>query len=247
MVDLNGKVALITGGSRGLGLAMTYGLAEAGADVVITSRNLTNCRKAAAEVVALGRRALAYSCHVGHWDEIEQLVVAAYEEFGRVDVLINNAGMSPVYPSLTEITEELWDSVFAVNAKGPFRLAALVGTRMVADGGGSIINVSSVGSIRPMPNIVPYAAAKSALNSLTESLAKALAPTVRVNTLMAGPFLTDISRHWDMEAFQRRLDTIYALRRPGRPEEVVGAALFLASEASSFTTGSVLRVDGGHA
>jgi NAD(P)-dependent dehydrogenase (short-subunit alcohol dehydrogenase family) len=150
--------------------------------------------------------------------------------------------MSPLYESLGAVTEKLYDAVFNLNLKGPFRLSALVGERMVTDGGGSIINVSSSGSLRPDQYMLPYAAAKAGLNALTEGLAKAYGPTVRVNTLMAGPFLTDVSKAWDMsgEPFSH-----LALQRAGDPREIVGAALFLMSDASSFTTGAILRADGG--
>ena len=191
---LAGKVALVTGGSRGLGRAMVLAFADAGADVVVTSRKLEACQAVADEVEARGRRALAVACHIGHWDEIQDLVEQAYATFGRVDVLVNNAGMSPLYPDLASVSEELWDKVLAVNLKGPFRLSALVGTRM-ADGpyGGSIINVSSTGSLRPAPDMLPYDAAKAGLNTITEGFAKAFGPSVRVNCIMAGPFLTDIA------------------------------------------------------
>jgi NAD(P)-dependent dehydrogenase (short-subunit alcohol dehydrogenase family) len=241
---LAGKVALVTGGSRGLGREMVLAFADAGADVVITSRKLDNCKAVAAEVEAKGRRALPVACHVGHWDEVEGLVEAAYGEFGRIDVLVNNAGMSPLYPDLPSVTEELWDKVLGVNLKGPFRLTALVGTRMARSDGGSIINVSSTGSIRPAPHMLPYDAAKAGLNTLTEGFAKAFGPTVRVNCIMAGPFLTDISKAWDPKTLERGMPH-HALGRAGDPPEIIGAALFLASDASSFTTGALLRVDGG--
>ena len=243
--SLAGKVALVTGGSRGLGRAMVLGFARAGADVIITSRKLDACEAVAAEVEATtGRRALAYACHVGRWQEIDGLVEAAYGAFGKVDVLVNNAGMSPPYPRPVDVTEELYDKVLDVNLKGPFRLTALVGTRMSEGDGGSIINVSSTASIRPGPNVIPYAAAKAGLNAMTEAFAYAYGPKVRVNCIMPGPFLTDISRAWDMDAFNRQAQQ-FALRRGGDPDEIVGAALYFASDASSFTTGAVLRVDGG--
>jgi NAD(P)-dependent dehydrogenase (short-subunit alcohol dehydrogenase family) len=242
--DLTGKVALVTGGSRGLGREMVLAFADAGADVVIASRSLESCQEVAALVESKGRRALAYSCHVGRWDEIPGLVDAAYAAFGKVDVLVNNAGMSPVYDTVFDVTEKLFDAVANLNLKGPFRMCQLVGERMVRDGGGAIINVSSTGSLRSRPQIIPYAAAKAGLNSLTEGFALALGPTVRVNTLMPGPFLTDISAAWDMAATEAAMRA-HALKRAGRPEEIVGAALYLASDASSFTTGATLRVDGG--
>jgi NAD(P)-dependent dehydrogenase (short-subunit alcohol dehydrogenase family) len=242
---LSGKVALVTGGSRGLGRAMVLAFADAGADVVVASRKLDNCRAVAAEVEAKGRRALPVAFHVGHWDEIEDLVEQSYAAFGRVDVLVNNAGMSPLYPDLTAVTEDLWDKVLGVNLKGPFRLTALVGTRM-AEGpyGGSIINVSSTGSLRPAPGMLPYDAAKAGLNTLTEGFAKAFGPTVRVNCIMAGPFLTDIAKAWDPATRERGMPN-HALLRAGEPDEIVGAALYFATDASSFTTGAILRVDGG--
>ncbi len=242
---LAGKVALVTGGSRGLGRAMVLAFADAGADVVITSRKLDACKAVAAEVEAMGRRALPVACHVGHWDEIDGLVEQAYDTFGRVDVLVNNAGMSPLYPDLESVTEELWDKVLGVNLKGPFRLTALVGTRMAGGPyGGSIINVSSSGSIRPGPTMLPYDAAKAGLNTLTEGFAQAFGPTVRVNCIMAGPFLTDISKAWDPSVREHGMPR-HALRRAGQPDEIVGAALYFATDASSYATGAILRVDGG--
>ena len=241
--DLTGKVALVTGSSRGLGKAIAYGLAAAGADIVVTSRKLEACRAVAEDVAAAtGRRTLPVACHVGHWDEIEGLVDAAYDAFGRVDVLVNNAGMSPLYDKLVDVTEELWDKVVGVNMKGPFRLTAVVGERMVVAGSGSVIMVSTTGSIRADGTILPYAAAKAGLNTLTEGFAQALGPQVRVNAIMAGPFYTDVSKSW---APPRGTPTGSALQRMGEPDEVVGAALYLASDASSYTSSAIIRVDGG--
>ncbi|MCU1455152.1 MAG: dehydrogenase, short-chain alcohol dehydrogenase like protein [Acidimicrobiales bacterium] len=245
LFDLTGKVALVTGGSRGLGRQMALGFAKAGADIVVTSRKIEACREVVEEIEAsTGRQAMAYGCHVGHWDELSGLVDAAYERFGHVDVLVNNAGKSVLYESLESVTKELWESTIAVNMTGPFRLCALVGSRMVEHGGGSIINVSTIGSIRPSPHIVPYAAAKAGLNAMTIGFAHAFGPTVRVNCLMPGPFFTDVSAAWDLEAFGEAAQA-HALRRGGQPREVIGTALYLASDASSFTTGATVRVDGG--
>src|SRR5436305_13424283 len=191
--DLSGRVALVTGGSRGLGRAIVLGLADAGADVVVASRKLDNCKAVAEEVeTTTGRQALPGACHVGHWDQLEGLVDAAYARFGKVDVLVNTAGMSPLYPDLLSVTEELYDKVFDVNLKGPFRLAVLVGTRMVEQGRGSIINVSSIGSLRPYGGIVPYAAAKAGVNTMTVGLADAVGPKVRVHFVSPGSFRTDV-------------------------------------------------------
>ncbi|HWN01974.1 MAG TPA: glucose 1-dehydrogenase [Candidatus Dormibacteraeota bacterium] len=248
LFDLSGKVALVTGGSRGLGRAMVLAFAQAGADVIIASRKLATCEATAAEVrQATGRRALPVACHVGHWGQVEALAETAYKEFGRVDVLVNNAGMSPLYDRIENVTEDLWDKVLDVNLKGPFRLTAMVGARMAAGAGGSIIMVSSTSAIRPTANVIPYAAAKAAVNAMTEGFARAFGPSVRVNCIMPGPFLTDISKAWDLEAFRERARTTMALGRGGEPEEVVGAALYFASSASSFTTGAVLGIHGGAA
>jgi NAD(P)-dependent dehydrogenase (short-subunit alcohol dehydrogenase family) len=246
MFRLDGKVALVTGGSRGLGRSMVLGLARAGADVVIASRKLASCQEVAAAVEALGRRALPIACHVAHWGELERLTNEAWDAFGKIDVLINNAGMSPIAPSSVETSEELWDKVLGVNLKGPFRLTALVGSRMAAGEGGSIINVSSVASIRPKPQTAPYGAAKAGLNALTVAFALEYGPKVRVNCLMAGPFVTDAARLWvHSDEFKQQAARSFALGRAGDPDEVVGTALYLASDASSFTTGAVLQVDGG--
>jgi NAD(P)-dependent dehydrogenase (short-subunit alcohol dehydrogenase family) len=242
---LGGRVALVTGATRGLGRAMVDGFARAGADVIVVSRNADACAQVAAEVEEqTGRVALACPAHVGHWQELDGLVGAAYERFGRVDVLVNNAGMSPLYGAVDEISEDLFDKVIAVNLKGPFRLAALVGTRMAAGSGGSINNISSAGAVHPRPHLLPYAAAKAGLNALTIGLAHTFGPSVRCNAIMAGTFLTDVSKSWDMSVFAKRAEG-FAARRGGQPDEIVGAAIYLASDASSYTTGTVLTVDGG--
>ena len=238
---LDETVALVTGGSRGLGYQMVKAFAERGADVIIASRKIEACEAVAEEVRSMGRKAMAVAAHCGKWDDIDQLVQAAYGEFGRIDLLVNNAGMGPRVPS-HEVPENLYDSVLNLNLKGPFRLASQIGKRMFDSNGGNIINISSVASLVPMPEVVPYAAAKAGLNAMTTSLAREYGPKVRVNCICAGPFLTDISKAWTEEA---RETADNALGRPGRPEEILSAALYLASPASSFTTGSIIRVDGG--
>jgi NAD(P)-dependent dehydrogenase (short-subunit alcohol dehydrogenase family) len=244
-LDLSGKVAVVTGGTRGLGRAMVSALAGAGADVVVASRDFAACRDVAERVsIQSGRRAFARACHVGRWEEIGGLVDDAYAEFGRVDVLVNNAGIAPLYPSLDAVSEDLWDKTIAVNLKGPFRLSALVATRMAAGDGGSIISIASTAAVKPRAAFIPYAAAKAGLVSMSEGLARAFGPSVRANVVMAGPFETDITAGWDWVAFNERVKQ-FALGRIGQPEEIVGAVLYLASDASSYTTGAVIRVDGG--
>ncbi|MEU7813991.1 glucose 1-dehydrogenase [Pseudonocardia sp. NPDC049154] len=246
LFDLTGKVAVVTGGSRGIGRAIAGAYAEAGADVVIASRKLDVCETAAKEIsAATGRRVLPVATHVGRWTDCDRLVDTVYGEFGRCDVLVNNAGMSPLYPSLDAVTEEYFDKVLAVNFKGPFRLSAAVATRMAAAEGGSIINVSTVGSLTPGATELVYAAAKAALNALTIGLADGFGPTVRANGILPGAVLTDIAEHWSPEALEHTKQV--PMGRPGTPEDFVGTALWLASAASGWITGELVRVDGGGA
>src|SRR5438093_5170433 len=190
LFDLTGRVALVTGGSRGLGREMAPAFGRLGADVMTASRKQDACDVTADEIRRqAGRRALGRACHVGRWNELEDLVDAAYEHFGAVDILVNNAGMSPLYPSVEAVTEELWDKVLGVNLKGPFRLTALVGTRMAEGAGGSIVYISSIGAVRVSGDVLPYGAAKAGLNALTTGFADAFGPKVRVNCNMPGPFL----------------------------------------------------------
>ncbi|NWG52146.1 MAG: glucose 1-dehydrogenase [Hydrogenophilaceae bacterium] len=241
-IDLSGKVALVTGASRGLGKAIALGLAGAGADVIVSSRKLDACQQVAREIEAMGRRATAIAAHVGRWDDLDRLADEAYRAFGRVDILVNNAGMSPLAPSSVETSETLFDKVVGVNFKGPFRLTALVGARMAAGDGGSIINISSIGALKPNPSVTPYAGAKAALNAISLAFAQEFAPKVRVNVVSPGGFLTDVAKNWATEDEAR---AVTALSRWGAPEEIVGTVLYLASAASSYTTGANLRVDGG--
>jgi NAD(P)-dependent dehydrogenase (short-subunit alcohol dehydrogenase family) len=243
--ELSGKVALVTGGTRGLGREIAFGLARAGASVVVASRKADACTQVAAEIAeATGVATLGQPCHVGKWPEVGDLVEAVYERFGQLDVLVNNAGMSPLYGSLGALSEELFDKTLAVNLKGPFRLATLAGERMAQADGGSIINISSTGAVKPDPISLPYAVAKAGLNAATLGMARAFGPKVRVNAIMPGPFLTDVSESWDMPAMQAWVDT-FALRRFGQPGEIVGAVLYFASDWSSYTTGAILSIHGG--
>ena len=219
--DLSHKVAVVTGGSRGLGLAMARAFAEHGADVVIASRKRDACEAVAEELRArFAHRALAVPFHVGKWDDCTRLIETVYGELGRLDVLVNNAGMSPLYPSLEALSEELWDKVLAVNLKGPFRLAALAAARMAATGGGSIINVSSVGAVQPTTLELPYAMAKAALHAMAAGMSHAYAGRVRVNVLMPGAFLTDISNAWSAEA-RAQIEAAVPMGRCGNAEKIV--------------------------
>lgn len=246
--DFRGKVVVITGGSRGLGRAMALGFARAGANIAVASRKLDSCESAVAEIRALGSDGSAHAVHAGKWDDCNRLADEVYARWGRADVLINNAGLSPVAPSSLDTPEELFDKVIGVNLKGPFRLSALFGSRMAAGEGGSILNITSIAAVQPAPDTAPYGAAKAGLNVLTVAFAKEYGPKVRVNCIMAGPFHTDISKSWSRtEYFTQRARENFALGRAGEPEEVVGAALYFASPAASFTTGAILTIDGGAA
>jgi NAD(P)-dependent dehydrogenase (short-subunit alcohol dehydrogenase family) len=241
LFDLSGKIAVVTGGSRGLGRAMVLGFARAGADVVIASRKLDACEAVAREVEALGRRALPIACHVGDWDALDGFVQAIYDQWGRIDVMVNNAGLSPLAPSSVETSQALVDKILDVNFKGPFRLTALVGSRMAKAGSGAIINISSVGALNPTPWVAPYAGAKAALNAASVAFAQEYGPSgVRVNVISPGPFLTDVSTAWrdDKEMMQR-----VGLRRFAQPDEIVSTALYLAT--ATFTNGANVIVDGG--
>jgi len=243
--DYGGKIVAITGGSRGLGHAMALGFARCGANCAIASRRMESCEAAVEEIRALGCDGSAHSIHVGKWQDCDRLYEEVYARWGRCDVLINNAGLSPLYSSLREHGEDLFDKVVAVNLRGPFRLSALFGARMAQEDGGAIINISSTLSVRPSATTANYSAAKAGLNAITVAFAHEYGPKVRVNCIMAGAFHTDISKGWSRsEPFMTLAQTMHAMGRAGEPEEIVGAALYLASPAASFTTGSILTVDG---
>jgi NAD(P)-dependent dehydrogenase (short-subunit alcohol dehydrogenase family) len=245
--DLTGKIALVTGGSRGMGREMCLAFAGAGASIAVASRKLDACEAVVEAITSThGVKAAAFSANVSRWEDCDRLVDEVYAAFGRVDILVNNAGSSPLYPSLAEVGEDLFDKVIGLNLKGPFRLASLIGTRMAEGDGGSIINISTIGAIRPEAHALPYCSAKAGINAMTVGMAKAFGPKVRVNCIQPGLFLTDISKAWDDEgAMSTGAFKGLPLGRGGNPDEIAGTALYLASAASSYTTGAILNVDGG--
>jgi len=223
---------------------MALGFAAAGADVVVSSRRLEACELVADEIRASGRRALAVRCHVGDWDECGGLIDATVDEFGRIDVLVNNAGIAPVPPSLREVTPELFDKTIAVNLKGPLRLTALAAEHMTA--GGTVINISSKASLHAVPFTVVYAAAKAGLNALTKAAAAEYGPRgIRVNAIVCGTFHTDSFDAGMTPEMQEQMAAAVSLRRIASADEIVGTALFLASNASSYLSGELLVLDGG--
>lgn len=243
---LDGMVALITGGSRGIGLAIAEAYASVGADIIIASRKLERCTARAEDIARkTGVRTCALPLHVGHWEEAGDLVEAVYGSMGSCDILVNCAGMSPLYDSPTAITETYFDKVIGVNLKGPLRLATLIGERMAGGKGGSIINISTIAALRPTRHELVYAAAKAGLNALTVGLAEAYAPNVRCNAIMPGEVLTDISKHWSPEHLAE-VAGHSLLGRGAVAQDIAGTAIWLASPASAWVTGTLTRVDGGH-
>jgi NAD(P)-dependent dehydrogenase (short-subunit alcohol dehydrogenase family) len=243
--ELDGKIALVTGATRGLGLAIATALAEAGATVVVSSRKPEACVAVAAAIAErTGATTHPLALHVGTWDAIEPAVDEIYERFGRLDVVVNNAGIAPLAPSLLEVGESLFDKTMEVNLKGPFRLMAVAGSRMAEAGGGSIVNISSIGAERPSPAEAMYGASKSGLNALTKAFAQEYAPTVRVNCVMPGAFATDMASGWDDEFIGLVVDGLPA-GRLGEPDEITGMVVHLAGDRAGYTTGSIIAVDGG--
>lgn len=242
---LDGKVALVTGATRGLGKAMALALSEAGATVIVSSRKADQCEAVAKEITeATGIQAHPLALHVGDWDAIEPAVDAIVAEHGSIDVVVNNAGIAPLAPTSLDVTQGLFAKTLEVNLQGPFRLMAVAGDRMVKAGGGSIVNISSIGAERPSPQEATYAAAKNGLNALTRAFAQEYAPTVRVNCIMPGAFASDMAADWD-EEFLGLVTNRLPAGRLGDPRELAGMVVHLASDQAGYTTGALIPVDGG--
>ena len=244
---LDGKVALVTGGARGLGRTMATALAQAGADLAITGRTMNTCEEAAQAIgQGWGRRCRAFQGDVTIAADVERVVNEVEQEFGRVDILINNAGNN-IRGTVDQLSEADWDSVLDTNLKGPFLVSRLVGPRMVRRGWGRIINLGSILSVIALPGRAPYASAKAGVLNLTRVLALEWAGSgVTVNCICPGPFATEMNRQLldDPVKYQEFIKLI-PMGRWGELEELAGAAVFLASDASSFITGSPLFIDGG--
>jgi len=255
LFDMSGKVAVITGSTRGLGRSMAKGLAAAGAAVVINGRQARACDATAREIASLtGREALAAPCDLGDWDQLEPFVDRIYNHFGKVDVLVNNAGVNnPGLGSapipVTEITSDVFDRLFAINLKAPVRLAALMAPRMGAAGGGVIINITSFGAYRAAYGLGLYGASKAGLHMFTRVMAEEWAGmNVRVNTVAPGPFMTDMMHEADrnfIPGFSDLSAQATLQKRVADPDEIIGAILYFAGRASTFVTGEDLRVTGG--
>ena len=243
-MSMKDRVAVITGGAAGIGKACAIRFAHEGMRLVLADLDAQDGERTLQTLREMGADAVFEAGSIADEAYCRRLAAIAQERWGRLDVLVANAA-NRNFSRVIDATEREWNEMLAVNLKGPFRLSALIGTRMAAGTGGSIITISSTASVSPSPNAEPYGAAKSGLNNLTRSMAYVFGPTVRVNCIMAGPFLTDISKAWDLEAFNARAKDTIPLGRGGQPEEVVGAALYFASDASSFTTGAILPIEGG--
>jgi len=246
--SLSGKVAIVTGGSRGIGRSIAIALAENGADVVIAARKPEALAEAKAAVEATGRRALAVPTNVRHTDELHALIDVTRTEMGRLDILVNNAGTNPAFGPVHEIDERAWDMIMNTNVKSVHILSNAARTAMLAHGGGgAIINVSSVGGFRASDVIGGYSVSKAALIMLTQVQAKNWGRDgIRVNCIAPGLIRTEFSRAlWEDERISRSAVAEAALQRMGEPDEMAGAVVYLASPAASFVTGQTLVLDGG--
>jgi NAD(P)-dependent dehydrogenase (short-subunit alcohol dehydrogenase family) len=244
---MDGKVVVVTGSSRGLGRAMALGFADAGADVVVSSRKLDACQPVVEAIRAKGRRSIAVACHVGEWDDCAALVDATVADFGRIDVLVNNAGIAPVAPTVGDITEALFDKTIDVNLKGPVRLTGLAAPHMPP--GSAIINISSKASTHNSPLTYVYGAAKAGLNAFTQAAAKELGPRgIRVNCIVCGTFMTDsLAVSIPTPEARAAVAAGISVRRVAEPEEIVGTAIWMATDASSYLNGQSILLDGGGA
>jgi NAD(P)-dependent dehydrogenase (short-subunit alcohol dehydrogenase family) len=251
--SLKGKTAVVTGGSRGIGKAIAQGLAKAGAKVTVTSRKMNDLEANAAEIKAFGGEAFPLQAHLGKIEEINRMVSTVMDKFGRIDILVNNAGTSPASGTVLDADERLWETIMNLNLKGLYFTSQAVANVMKKQGGGKIVNIASIDGIKPEPGVSIYNISKAGVRMITSAFAVELAPfNIQVNTIAPGPISTKLlDSHWahlPTEEFKKRkqeLAEMTPMGRIGEPDEIVGAAIYLASDASSYTTGAEIVIDGG--
>ena len=245
--SLENKIAVVTGGSRGIGRAIALAFSEAGSDVVVSSRNLPDLEKVAAEIRAFGRRGMAVSAHGGKIEELNNLVSRVQAEFGRIDILVNNAATNPLLAPIIDIEERAWDVIMNVNLKGCFFLSQAVARMMKTQGGGCIINIASGGAFTPEKGQGVYCTSKAGVLMLTKVMAYEWGQyNIRVNAIAPGLVKTKMSQAlWEDKDFLEGMLSHTPLHRIGEPDEIANAALFLASQEASYITGDTLIVDGG--
>ena len=251
--SLKGKVAIVTGGGRGIGKAIAQGFAKAGARVAITSRKMNDLEATAAEIKAFGGKAFPVQAHLGKMEEINRMVSAVMDKFGWIDILVNNAGTVPAMASVLDSEERLWEAIINLNMKGLYFTSQAVARIMKKQGGGKIINIASVDGFKPEPGVSIYSISKAGVRMVTKAFAMELAPfNIQVNTIAPGPINTQmLNSHWvnlppeDAKKQKDIMAEMTAMGRIGEPEEIAGAAVYLASAASSYTTGAEIVIDGG--
>lgn len=250
LFDLTGRVAIVTGATKGIGRAVAEGLAEAGASVVVSSRKQQLCEEVAAEIAAAtGRDVRGMACHVGDWAAIPSFVEQVHAAFGRIDILVNNAGISPGFTQFLDVELDFWRKIFAVNVEGPLRMSQQVVPIMRDGGGGAIVNVSSMGGYSGGgPGNGAYGATKAALLAMTKNMAREWAPfNVRVNAISPGPIKSEMTEGAEraMPGFYERAGNATMLKRVADAREAIGPVLYLVSDASSYITGEDHCVSGG--
>ncbi len=251
--SLKGKVAIVTGGSRGIGKAIAQGFAKAGARVAITSRKMNDLETTAAEVKAFGGEAFPVQSHLAKMEEINMMVKTVMDRFGRIDILVNDAGASPAMGTVLDSEERLWDTIINLNLKGLYFTSQAVARIMKKQGGGKIINIASIDGFKPEPGVSIYSISKAGVRMVSRAFAAELAPfNIQVNTIAPGPISTKmLDSHWfhlppeEAKKQKEAMAKMTPMGRIGEPDEIAGAAIYLASDASSYTTGAEIVIDGG--